>query len=108
MYRSGKVYMKSEFCGTIYENENGYFFEYNLQYLKNNHAKAISLTLPLKAEVYESKTLFPFFDGLIPEGWLLVIAEKNWKLNYRDRMGLLLTCCNNCIGAVSITNNEEL
>jgi serine/threonine-protein kinase HipA len=46
--------------------------------------------------------MFSFFDGLIPEGWLLRIAEKNWKLNERDRMGLLLACCKDCIGAVSI------
>ena len=46
--------------------------------------------------------LFPFFDGLIPEGWLLNIAEKNWKLKPRDRMGLLMACCLDCIGAVSI------
>jgi serine/threonine-protein kinase HipA len=46
--------------------------------------------------------LFPFFDGLIPEGWLLDIAEKNWKLNPRDRMGLLLVCCKDCIGTVSV------
>jgi serine/threonine-protein kinase HipA len=39
---------------------------------------------------------------LIPEGWLLTIAEKNWKLNPRDRMGLLLACCEDCIGAVSV------
>jgi serine/threonine-protein kinase HipA len=52
--------------------------------------------------------LFAFFDGLIPEGWLLDIAEKNWKINYKDRMGLLLTCCKDCIGAVSVEKNEEL
>jgi serine/threonine-protein kinase HipA len=46
--------------------------------------------------------LFSFFDGLIPEGWLLDIAEKNWKLNPRDRMGLLLMCCKDCIGAISV------
>ena len=51
--------------------------------------------------------LFPFFDGLIPEGWLLDIAEKNWKLNPRDRMGLLLACCKDCIGAVSIEEVYE-
>jgi serine/threonine-protein kinase HipA len=51
--------------------------------------------------------LFAFFDGLIPEGWLLDIAEKNWKINYKDRMGLLLTCCKDCIGAVSVENNNE-
>jgi len=51
--------------------------------------------------------LFSFFDGLIPEGWLLDIAEKNWKLDPRDRMGLLLACCRDCIGAVSIEEERE-
>lgn len=51
--------------------------------------------------------LFPFFDGLVPEGWLLDIAEKNWKLSARDRMGLLLKTCRDCIGAVSIEPMEE-
>lgn len=108
MERSGKVYMKNVFCGVIRENENGYFFEYETEYLNNSEAQAISLTLPLREQVYQSKTLFAFFDGLIPEGWLLDIAEKNWKINYRDRMGLLLACCKDCIGAVSVENNEEL
>ena len=54
-----------------------------------------------------SNILFPFFDGLIPEGWLLDIAEKNWKLNTRDRMGLLLACCKDCIGAVSVEEVTE-
>ena len=38
----------------------------------------------------------------IPEGWLLDIAEETWKLNPRDRMGLLLACCRDCIGAASV------
>lgn len=46
------------------------------------------MTLPLQKE--EFNVLFPFFDGLIPEGWLLDIAERNWKLNPCDRMELLL------------------
>jgi serine/threonine-protein kinase HipA len=48
------------------------------------------------------RVMLPFFDGLIPEGWLLEVAETNWKLNIRDRMGLLLACCRDCSGAVSI------
>ena len=61
-------------------------------------------------EPYWDKVLFPFFDGLIPEGWLLDIAEKNWKIDVRDRMSLLLACCKDCIGAVGvepIINEEE-
>jgi serine/threonine-protein kinase HipA len=67
----------------------------------------VSLTLPIRELTYSSNVLFPFFDALIPEGWLLDIAEKNWKLNPRDRMGLLLACCNNCIGAVSVEEIKE-
>lgn len=108
MNRSGKVYVKNEFCGVVSETDAGYLFAYNQNYLQNPKAEAISLTLPLTEKSYQNKTLFAFFDGLIPEGWLLNIAEQNWKINYKDRMGLLLTCCNDCIGAVSIVKNEEL
>jgi serine/threonine-protein kinase HipA len=51
--------------------------------------------------------MLPFFDGLIPEGWLLQIAIENWKLNSRDRMSLLLTLCKDCIGDISIVKKEK-
>lgn len=108
MNRSGKVYMKNEYCGTISETDDGYSFEYATEYLQSESAESISFTLPLSTQPYKSKTLFAFFDGLIPEGWLLDIAERNWKISYKDRMGLLLTCCKDCIGAVSIQPNEKL
>ena len=108
MNRSGKVYVKNVFCGVVSETDAGYLFEYTTEYLNNDQAEALSLTMPLSEKPYQSKTLFAFFDGLIPEGWLLNIAEKNWKINYKDRMGLLLTCCKDCIGAVSVIKNEEL
>ena len=74
---------------------------------KLSGAEAISLTMPLREEPYKDKVLFPFFDGLIPEGWLLGIAERSWKINQRDRMSLLLACCKDCIGAVSVVPYEE-
>ena len=108
MNRSGKVYLKNVFCGVVSETDTGYLFEYNQEYLSLSDAKPLSLTMPLTDKPFQSKTLFALFDGLIPEGWLLDIAEKNWKINYKDRMGLLLTCCKDCIGAVSVEKNEEL
>jgi len=93
--------------GWLIENEEGYHFTYDLQYLSRLNVPPVSLTLPLQADTYSSKVLFPFFDGLIPEGWLLDIAEKNWKLNPRDRMGLLLACCKDCIGAVTVHEVKE-
>ena len=94
--------MYNQTAGYLSQDENGYTFHYEPTYLKSGNAEAISLTLPLQSEPFNSKVLFAFFDGLIPEGWLLEIADKNWKLNSRDRMGLLLVCCEDCIGAVSV------
>ena len=89
-------------AGILVQDENGYHFQYATDYLNGTNPQPVSHTLPLSNQPYTSNVMFPFFDGLIPEGWLLDIAEKNWKLNPRDRMGLLLACCKDCIGAVSV------
>jgi len=105
--RKAKVYMYNELAGFLIESEEGYSFVYDTKYLIVSLAKPVSLTLPLQDKPHVSRTMIPFFDGLIPEGWLLEIAEKNWKLNTRDRMGLLLACCRDCIGAVSIEEDNS-
>jgi serine/threonine-protein kinase HipA len=102
MARAAEIRFMGTPAGRLWEDQDGYHFAYDTAYIAAEHAKAISLTLPIRPEPYVSRTMFPFFDGLIPEGWLLEIAELNWKLNPRDRMGLLLTCCKDCIGAVSV------
>ena len=103
----GEVYMNKRLAGHIWQDEEGYHFVYLTAYLQSEAPEPVSLTLPIRREEYHSATIFPFFDGLIPEGWLLDIAEHTWKLNPRDRMGLLLACCSDCIGAVSITPVKE-
>lgn len=102
-----KVYMHDKWAGILREDEDGYHFQYEESYLKQPNSEAISITLPLTGDQYDSIILFPFFDGLIPEGWLLDIAQKNWKLDSRDRMSLLLKTCHDCIGAVSIKAQGE-
>jgi serine/threonine-protein kinase HipA len=106
MAKKGKVYFKDMLAGIITETESGYAFYYDENYINNSGAKVISLTMPLRKEPYESSTMPPFFDGLIPEGWLLDIAENTWKIKPNDRMGLLLNFCQNCIGAVSVITDE--
>lgn len=99
--RKAEVYLYERLAGTLTEDDEGYTFQYEETYLQSNPVP-ISMTLPLQKEPFKDKVLFPFFDGLIPEGWLLDIASHNWKLDLRDRMGLLLACCRDCIGAASI------
>lgn len=107
--RQGKVYYKNHFAGIICETNDGEFvFQYDEQYVKKHPKDYITFTMPVTNKPYKEKRLFAFFDGLIPEGWLLNIASENWKINSNDRMGLLLACCRNCIGAVSVEPISDL
>lgn len=106
-YRSGRVYVQDLFAGIIRETDTGYLFTYDRDYLKRDHAAAVSLTLPLREEPFSDTVLFPFFDGLIPEGWLLNVVIHNWKIPYADRFGLLLASCRDCIGDVWIEPSQD-
>ena len=100
-YRKGYVYIQNHFAGIIAETEEGYSFSYDKDYLEREDAAAVSLTLPLREEPYETT-----IDGLIPEGWLLGIVSRNWKINQKDRFGLLLLACKDCIGDVCIRGEK--
>lgn len=101
-FRIAYVYVRDIFAGDLCETDEGYSFTYDRQYLKRENASVVSLTLPLSESTYTSKNLFSFFDGLIPEGWLLGIVSRNWKIDMKDRFGLLLVACKDGIGNVSI------
>lgn len=102
MRRVGEVWYSDTVAGQVWQDDEGYGFQYDATYLARQDAKPVSLTLPLQSEAYLSKTMLPFFDGLIAEGWLLELDIRTWDLDRRDRMGLLLTVCQDCIGAVSV------
>jgi serine/threonine-protein kinase HipA len=106
--KKAKIYFQDQLAGTLVEDENGFTFAYDTHYLQHPATRPISLTLPLRTEAYQSNVLFPFFDGLIPEGWLLNIAQEHWKIDLRDRMALLLACCQDCIGAVSVVEDTSV
>ncbi|MBR1873158.1 MAG: HipA N-terminal domain-containing protein [Bacteroidales bacterium] len=94
-------------AGILKETDEGYEFRYDKEYLADSASSPVSLTLPLTDKPYQSTVLFPFFDGLIPEGWLLDVALRNTDISELDRFALLLLCCKDCIGAVSVIPIKE-
>lgn len=101
-FRRAFVYVYNVYAGELCETDEGYTFSYDKEYLSSGDAHPVSLTLPTREESYTSKTLFSFFDGLIPEGWLLDVVSRNWKIDSKDRFALLLVACKDAIGSVSI------
>lgn len=105
-YRTAYIYVSDKYAGELKETDNGYSFKYDEEYLNDPTSTAVSLTLQKQKEEYKSKTLFSFFDGLIPEGWMLNVVTETWKLNRNDRFGILLVACDDCIGNVSIMRRK--
>ena len=69
--RRGVVYWDAVVAGSFQELPDGNCrFMYDPNYLADPDAEPISLTLPLREAPYETRGLHPFFDGLVPEGWL--------------------------------------
>ena len=108
MERIAEIRLYDKRVADLRQDDEGFHFQYDANYVAQSDATAVSVTLPLHVEAYHSKQLFAFFDGLIPEGWMLDHAVERWKLNKRDRMSLLLNCCEDCIGAVSVHKLEDV
>lgn len=106
--RKGYVFYDDVLCGTIIQTDDNLFvFEYSDDWFLDENKKPVSLTLPKTNKRYESNILFPFFDGLIPEGYLLEVALKKYNLSSNDRMALLLKTCHNPIGIVSVKEEND-
>jgi serine/threonine-protein kinase HipA len=99
--RKAQVFYNNELAGYISETPNGYTFQYDHDFLKKNIPIAISL--PPRDEPYNSNELFPFFKGLLPEGWYLNIVSATQKVDNKDSFGLLLASSSgDTIGAVTV------
>lgn len=82
-------------------------FTYDAAWLSDPEAVPVSLTMPLRSEPYLSRGLHPFFENLLPEGWLLELTTQKLKIAKDDAFGLLAATCADCIGAVEIVPAVE-
>ncbi len=105
--RKGQVKLSGEAVGVIEETGDNISFAYSPEWLGKPGAMPVSLTLPLRKQPYVSKGLHPFFENLLPEGWLLEVASRKLKISKDDGFGLLLATCSDCIGAVEIEPTGE-
>jgi HipA-like protein len=106
--RRAIVRLDGQQVGTLEEAERTVTFRYDSAWCSNPEAVPISLTIPLRAEPYITEGLHPFFENLLPEGWLLEIATKKLKISKDDAFGLLVATCADCIGAVEIVPVAEV
>lgn len=104
--RKARVMFKDTFAGIIEETERGYRFTYDPVFLENG--KPVAVEFPLQEKPFESEELFPFFQGLLPEGWYRDIVCRTLKIDKSDQFGLLIKTCKDCVGAVWVEEDESL
>ena len=102
--RRAIVKYADQIAGTLSETATGYRFQYDPVYLRTG--QSISMSLPLREEPYESRELFSFFRGLLPEGWYLAIVSATAKIDAQDAFGILLATTSDTIGAVTVHRIE--
>lgn len=112
MGRKAIVKLNGTEAGLLEEvNRFKYTFMYLPDFINNKESKAVSLSLPLRKEIYSSEVLFPFFVSLLAEGSNLSLQSRQLKIDKLDLFGLLLkTASSNTIGNVTvhgITGNES-
>ena len=108
MGRTGIVQLDGMRVGVIEETEQGCRFTYDATWLSRADALPISQRLPLEPRVHDWRGgLHPFFENLLPEGWLLELAVRKLKVPEQDAFGLLLATCRDCVGAVEIMPDPD-
>jgi serine/threonine-protein kinase HipA len=100
------VRLNGQRVGTLTDDQEAVTFQYDTAWVNRADARPVSLTLPLRKEPTITNGLHPFFENLLPEGWLLEIATSKLKISKDDAFGLLVATCADCIGAVEIIAAE--
>jgi serine/threonine-protein kinase HipA len=105
--RRAVVRLDGQRAGELTEAADGTTrFTYDAAWLARPDARPVSLTLPLSADACVSNGLHPFFENLLPEGWLLQLSTTKLKIPSDDAFGLLLATCADCVGAVEIVTPD--
>jgi serine/threonine-protein kinase HipA len=104
--RQAIVRLDGNRVGVLTEEDRTVTFQYDAEWLSRADAKPVSLTLPLQDGPYVTRSLHPFFENLLPEGWLLEIATSKLKISKDDAFGLLIATCADCIGVVEVVTDD--
>ena len=97
--KKAKVYIHNSEAGILTEHsKHKYTFEYQTNYI----GEPVSLTMPVKNEVYYYNEFPSFFEGLLPEGFNLIQLLRLRKIDQKDYFSQLMYVGTDVIGAVTI------
>ncbi len=98
--RKADVFVNNTFSGILTEIEKGkkYSFEYDTEYIGDD----VSMTMPLSGRRFIFNSFPPFFDGLLPEGFMLESVLRGLKIDRDDPFSLLVAVGRDMVGNVTV------
>jgi serine/threonine-protein kinase HipA len=100
--RSACVYYNNILAGYLLQNGRRFAFLYDAQYVASRNP-SIALDMPKKKRFFSSPYLFPYFQGLLPEGANKAFFCERLGIPRSDKFMMLLKLANyETIGAVTV------
>ncbi len=103
--KKAKIFANGTLIGHFIEWEKNHRYEF--AYLEEYRGPSISLTMPLTQKVYYFDRFPPFFDGLLPEGFMLDALLQKAKLDRNDPFEQLLRVGRELVGNITVERDDE-
>ena len=105
--RSACVYYNNILAGYLLQNGRRFAFLYDSQYVASRNP-SIALDMPKKKRFFSSPYLFPYFQGLLPEGANKSFFCDRLGIPRSDKFMMLLKLANyETIGAVTVREKNS-
>jgi serine/threonine-protein kinase HipA len=104
--KRAKVFVDGVLAGCLFEKEKNKSYEF--AYLEGYRGSAISLTMPISQKTYHFDCFPPFFDGFLPEGFMLDALLRKAKLDKNDRFEQLMRVGGELVGNITVEQDESM
>ena len=96
------VFLLGEHVGVLESDRGNLFFRYLPDYLRKANAVAISYSLPLQSEPFDSTVTSVFFENLLPPDVVRRRLGKILHLSRHNIFGFLKAIGGDCAGAIAL------
>ncbi len=97
------VYMGSDYAGMLScDNRQRFWFQYDPEWITRKDLPPLSLSMPLREEVYPDEKARPFFTNLLPESFVREAVARKLGVSQRNEFALLEALGGECAGAITL------
>jgi serine/threonine-protein kinase HipA len=103
------VLHENQIVGELIQEKSGLLsYKYALSWLNSSDAFPISISIPLKEDVFPDQIVRPYFSGLLPEGPVRENVARKLGVSSRSDFKLLQYLGGDCAGALVLSETPNI